>query len=165
MSPHISWGCVTVCLAQFVSQSGPLVYRAPFLIPSAPPNASNQCVMHRSIITYCMWMSWEMSRSPLISLEKSQLKVTWAQAGRSRSVGVAAVDERKLFRPLTWMNCWSNAEACNRWIVYINMINIALINQISVIYCCFSHLALTRKLWRTSAWSVQFLFVSSYRNI
>lgn len=34
------------------------------------------------------------------------------------------------------------------------MINIALINHVSVIYChFFSHLAPTRKLWRISRWS------------
>lgn len=40
------------------------------------------------------------------------------------------------------------------------MINIALINHLSVIYCRFSHLALTRKLWRISEWS---FFLSSQR--
>lgn len=87
VSLHISWGCVAVCLAQFVSQSGPLVYCAAFLICSAPPNASDQWRIHRSIIIYCMWMSWEMSLSPFISLEKkSLLKVIWAQAERSSFV-------------------------------------------------------------------------------
>ena len=41
VSPHISRGCVVVCLTQFVSQPGPLVYRTPFLICSSPPNASD----------------------------------------------------------------------------------------------------------------------------
>lgn len=139
-APYISWGCVAVCLPQFVSQSGPLVYCTPFLIRSALPNASDQCVIHRSIITYCMWMSWEMSPFPLISLEKSQLKVIWAEAqGEVVWFGVGGVERgRALFGLLTWMNCWSNVEAGNSWIVYIKVINIALINHISVIYyCCF----------------------------
>lgn len=92
-----------------------------------------------------------------ISLEKSLLKVIWARAD-SPALGLA-VRGGELFGLLTWMNCWGNVEAGNGWIVYINMINIALINHLSVIYCRFSHLALTRKLWRISQWS----FLSSQR--
>lgn len=117
----------------------PISLCAPFLIPSALPNASDQCVIHRSIITYCMWMSWEMSPFPLISLEKSQLKVIWAEArGEAVWFGLGGVERcRGLSGLLTWMNCWSNVEAGNSWIVYINMINLALINHRSVIYYCF----------------------------
>lgn len=65
----------------------------------------------------------------------------WKPYGhRQREVvwfGVGGVEGWELFGPLTWMNCWSNVEAGNSWIVYINVINIALINHISVIYCCF----------------------------
>lgn len=89
-----------------------------------------------------------------ISSEKSLLKVIRARA-HSPALGLA-VQEEELFGLLTWMNCWGNAEAGNGWIVYINMINIALINHLSVIYCRFSHLALTRKLWRISQWSFSF---------
>lgn len=71
--------------------------------------------------------------------------------------GVGGVEGRELFGPLTWMNCWSNVAAGNSWIVYINVINIALINHISVIYCCFLHLAPTKKLLRISQWSINFL--------
>lgn len=93
-----------------------------------------------------------------ISSEKSLLKVIWARAD-SPALGLA-VRGGELFGLLTWMNCWSNVEAGNGWIVYINMINIALINHLSVIYCRFSHLALTGKLWRISQWSC---FLSSQR--
>ena len=73
-----------------------------------------------------------------ISSEKSLLKVIWARAD-SPALGLA-VRGGELFNLLTWMNCWGNVEAGNGWIVYINMINIALINHLSVIYCCFSTL-------------------------
>lgn len=159
-SPHISWGSVAVCLAQFVSQSGPLVYCTPFLICSASPNASDQCVIHRSIITYCMWMSWEMSPLPLFPWRS----LYWKSYGHRQievvCFGVGGV-RWELLGPLTWMNCWRNVEAGNSWIVYINMINIALINHISVIYCGFSHLAPNGKLWRISQWSVHFLYTES----
>lgn len=73
------------------------------------------------------------------------------------SLDVGSVEGRKLFGPLTWMNSWGNAEAGNSWVVYINMINIALINHINVIYCCFSHMAPTRDLWSISQRKVHFL--------
>lgn len=80
-----------------------------------------------------------MSPFPLISLEKSQLKVIWAEArGEAVWFGLGGVERcRGLSGLLTWMNCWSNVEAGNSWIVYINMINLALINHRSVIYYCF----------------------------
>lgn len=151
-APRISWGSVAVCLAQFVSQSGPLVYLTPPLIRSAPTNTSDQCVIHDHIIAYCMRMSWEMPPLPFLF---SRRGLYWKASGHGQIVLLWGWWCGELFGLLTWMNCWSNVEAGNSWIVYINMINIALINHLSVIYCCFSHLALTRKLWRISPWSPQ----------
>lgn len=148
-APRISWGSVAVCLAQFVSQSGPLVYLTPPLIRAAPTNTSDQCVIHDHIIAYCMRMSWEMPPLPFLC---SRRGLYWKASGHGQIVLLWGWWCGELFGLLTWMNCWSNVEAGNSWIVYINMINIALINHLSVIYCCFSHLALTRKLWRISPW-------------
>lgn len=102
----------------------------------------------------------ELRNVPLFSYFLGEVSIESHMGnGRQKSFGlVAAVEERELFGPLTWMNCWSNVFAGNTWIVYINMINIALINQIRVIYCCFSHSAPTGKLWRISQYKVHFLF-------
>lgn len=63
----------------------------------------------------------------------------WKSSGHGQIVLLLglAVQGGELFGLLTWMNCWGNVEAGNGWIVYINMINIALINHLSVIYRCF----------------------------
>lgn len=93
--------------------------------------------MTASSLIACGWVE----KCPLclffISLEKSLLKVIWARAD-SPALGLA-VRGGELFGLLTWMNCWGNVDAGNGWIVYINMINIALINHLSVIYCRFFH--------------------------
>lgn len=106
----------------------------------------------------------ELRNVPLFSYFLGEVSIeSHMGTGREKSFGlVAAVEERELFGPLTWMNCWSNVFAGNTWIVYINMINIALINQIRVIYCCFSHLASTGKLWRISEYNV-YLLTNVYR--